>query len=153
MSKKRQLSPSREVSLEKSRSDSRDYRYVHLENGITALVVHDPSPDSKKTSCAVSVGVGSYWDFPELQGTAHFLEHMLFMGSEEYPGENDLDSFLSEKNGYVNAMTELEYTIYYFELLSDNSEDVSKALHIFSGFFLKPLIRADCVDREVEAVE
>lgn len=33
----------------------------------------------------MTVGVGSFSDPPEIQGLAHFLEHMIFMGSEKYP--------------------------------------------------------------------
>ena len=40
------------------------------------------------------VGVGSYSDPWEIQGMAHFLEHMVFMGSEKFPKENDFDAFI-----------------------------------------------------------
>ena len=39
---------------------------------------------------AVAVGVGSLADPPELPGLAHFAEHMVFMGSAKYPGENEV---------------------------------------------------------------
>jgi predicted Zn-dependent peptidase len=42
-----------------------------------------------------------------LQGISHYLEHMLFMGSEKYPDENEYDSYLSEHGGASNAFTEL----------------------------------------------
>lgn len=40
------------------------------------------------------MGVGSYSDPSEIQGLAHFVEHMVFMGSEKYPKENEFDSFI-----------------------------------------------------------
>lgn len=40
------------------------------------------------------------------QGLSHYLEHMLFMGSERFPDENDYDAFLSAHGGSSNAMTE-----------------------------------------------
>jgi Insulinase (Peptidase family M16) len=40
------------------------------------------------------------------QGLSHYLEHMLFMGSEKYPNENDFDAFLSANGGCSNACTE-----------------------------------------------
>ena len=43
----------------------------------------------KKAAAAVAVGVGSLCDPLEMQGLAHYLEHMLFMGSEKYPDENE----------------------------------------------------------------
>jgi hypothetical protein len=42
-----------------------------------------------------------------MQGLSHFLEHMLFMGSEKFPDENDYDSFLTHHGGASNAFTEL----------------------------------------------
>ena len=56
------------------------------------------------------VGVGTMYDPVECQGLAHFMEHLLFMGSEKYPEENAYDSYLSKHGGSDNAFTELEYT-------------------------------------------
>jgi Zn-dependent M16 (insulinase) family peptidase len=55
----------------------------------------------------MAVGVGSFCDPPEMQGLSHYLEHMLFMGSDKYPDENEYDSFLSKHGGSSNAFTEL----------------------------------------------
>lgn len=44
---------------------------------------------AKKAAAAVAVGVGSLCDPPDMPGLAHYLEHMLFMGSEKYPDENE----------------------------------------------------------------
>lgn len=62
---------------------------------------------SKKAAAAMAVGVGSFSDPAELQGLSHYLEHMLFMGSERFPDENDYDAFLSKHAGSSNAYTEL----------------------------------------------
>ncbi|RWW10413.1 hypothetical protein GW17_00026040 [Ensete ventricosum] len=45
-----------------------------------------------------------------------FVEHMLFMGSSEFPDENEYDHYLSKHGGSTNAFTETEYTCYYFEV-------------------------------------
>jgi nardilysin len=55
----------------------------------------------------MAVGVGSFCDPPEMQGLSHYLEHMLFMGSDKFPDENEYDSFLSKHGGSSNAFTEL----------------------------------------------
>lgn len=41
------------------------------------------------------------------QGLSHYLEHMLFMGSEQFPDENDYDAYLQSHGGSANAFTEL----------------------------------------------
>lgn len=47
-----------------------------------------------KAAAGLCVGVGSFSDPKEVPGMAHFLEHMVFMGSEKFPEENDFDSFI-----------------------------------------------------------
>jgi len=53
----------------------------------------------------------------DLPGLAHFCEHMLSMGTEKYPKENEFSKFLSEHGGSCNAATSLENTMYYFGLV------------------------------------
>ena len=60
-----------------------------------------------QAAAAMVVGVGSLSDPANMQGLSHYLEHMLFMGSEKFPDENDYDSFLSKNGGGSNAYTEL----------------------------------------------
>ena len=43
----------------------------------------------------------------DTQGMSHYLEHMLFMGSEKFPDENDYDSYLQHNGGAANAYTEM----------------------------------------------
>jgi nardilysin len=59
----------------------------------------------RKAATALLVNVGSYHDPPYLQGLSHFLEHMLFLGTEDYPEENAYDKFLSSHGGDDNAYT------------------------------------------------
>jgi len=67
-------------------------------------------------AACIDVGVGSLSDPPELNGLAHFLEHMLFMGTEKYPEENSYAEYLSDNGGRFNAYTALENTNYYFDV-------------------------------------
>ena len=45
-----------------------------------------------------------------VQGMSHYLEHMLFMGSEGFPDENDYDAYLQRHGGSANAFTEMVRT-------------------------------------------
>jgi insulysin len=67
-----------------SPSDPKLYRLGKLANGVLVLLVSDPS--TELASVAVSVGVGSLANPSSAPGRAHFLEHMLFLGSEKVSG-------------------------------------------------------------------
>ncbi|KAL6559607.1 hypothetical protein OROGR_004724 [Orobanche gracilis] len=104
----------------------------------------------KKAAAAMCVGMGSFADPYEAQGLAHFLEHMLFMGSTKFPDENEYDSFLSKHGGSSNAYTETEYTCYHFEV---KREFLKGALARFAQFFTSPLVKAEAMEREILAVD
>ncbi|XP_052184105.1 nardilysin-like [Diospyros lotus] len=105
---------------------------------------------TKQAAAAMCVGIGSFSDPLEAQGLAHFLEHMLFMGSTDFPKENEYDSYLSKHGGSSNAFTEVEHTCYHFEV---KREFLKGALRRFSQFFISPLVKAEAMDREVQAVD
>ena len=104
----------------------------------------------RDAAAAMVVGVGSMYDPPEAQGLAHFLEHMLFMGTKKYPTENAYDAFLSKHGGSDNAFTEMEYTLYHLEI---PQEKLFKALDMFAQFFVHPLLLDDAVDRELNSID
>src|SRR5690625_5646531 len=72
------------------------------------MLVNDANTEVSAVS--LSVGVGSYHNPPEFQGLAHYLEHMLFLGTEKYPEPNELQSFLAENAGHTNAYTDRKST-------------------------------------------
>ncbi|GLT80672.1 hypothetical protein SLA2020_520990 [Shorea laevis] len=108
------------------------------------------SSQTKKAAAAMCVGMGSFSDPVEAQGLAHFLEHMLFMGSADFPDENEYDSYLSKHGGSSNAYTEAEHTCYHFEV---KREFLRGALKRFSQFFISPLVKCEAMEREVLAVD
>jgi len=104
----------------------------------------------RDAAAALLVGAGSAYDPIECQGMAHFLEHLLFMGSEKYPGENEFGSFVSKHGGCDNAWTDLEYTVYH---LSIPQEYLWPALDRLVQHFVAPLLLESAVDRELQAIE
>lgn len=110
----------------------------------------DADDGLRDAAAALVVGVGSMYDPPEAQGLAHFLEHMLFMGTEKYPQENAYDAFLSKHGGSDNAYTEIEYTVYHLEI---PQEKLFPALDMFAQFFINPLMKEDAVERELNSIE
>lgn len=131
-----------------SKNDQRLYRYLKLKNNLLVLLVEDKETEKSSASCCVKVG--SLSDPIDVQGLAHFLEHMLFMGTEKYPEENCYSSFLNSHGGFSNAYTSSEETVYYFDVQNNYFE---KALDLFSTFFYCPLFNESSTSREMTAVD
>ncbi len=134
-------------SIPKSPNDQRDYLALTLSNSLEVLLISDPSTD--KASAAMDVDVGSADDPDTFLGLAHFLEHMLFLGTKKYPTPDEYQKFISDHGGSHNAFTSLEHTNYFFDVQADFLEE---ALDRFSQQFTSPLFNEDYVQREANAV-
>ncbi len=119
-----------------------------LENGMQVYLVSDPGID--QSASAVSVRAGAWNDPKEYPGMAHFLEHMLFMGTAAYPDESEYMKFISDNGGKVNAFTASDRTVYMFSI---NNEAFDGALDRFSHFFIDPLFSTSSINRELHAVD
>jgi insulysin len=128
--------------------DNSESRTLVLDNGLRVLLVSDP--DLNLAAASMAVGVGSLMDPEEVQGLAHFLEHMLFLGTEKYPDEGEYTEYLARNGGYSNAYTSSDHTNYHFQLFPEAFEG---ALDRFSQFFIAPLFTEEFAEREVNAVD
>nr|XP_018915605.1 PREDICTED: nardilysin-like [Bemisia tabaci] len=137
-----------------SENESKDHSVCSSVSGDEEEEEEDDAVEGKSgerfAAVALTIGVGSFSDPPNIPGLAHFLEHMIFMGTEKYPGENEFDSFLHTKGGYSNASTDCEETTFYFECQEIYLE---KALDYFSNYFVCPLLKQEAMTREREAVD
>ncbi|MDW5376240.1 insulinase family protein [Halomonas sp. HP20-15] len=130
-----------------SPNDSRDYRTLTLDNGLEVLLISDP--DADKAAAAMNVAVGSSQNPEAIPGLAHFLEHMLFLGTERYPKADSYQQFINQHGGSHNAFTASRDTNYFFDIEPGALEG---ALDRFSQFFIAPRFNAGYVDRERHAV-
>uniref|UniRef100_A0A915BTP0 Insulin-degrading enzyme n=1 Tax=Parascaris univalens TaxID=6257 RepID=A0A915BTP0_PARUN len=135
-------------TITKSSEDKREYRGLLLANGLRVLLVSDKSTD--KSGAAIAVGIGHLCDPWQLPGIAHFCEHMLFLGTQKYPNENEYNKFISENGGMTNASTFPDHTRYYFDIAPTH---LKKALDILVQFFLSPQFTESATEREVNAVD
>ena len=134
-------------SLIVSPADHYQYQYTTLENGLQVLLVSTPEAD--KAAAAMTVGVGSGDDPDDRQGLAHFLEHMLFLGTEPYPDAGEYQAFISRHGGSHNAFTAHQQTTYFFSI---DNDAMAGALDRFAPFFISPTFDPAYVDREKNAV-
>ena len=121
---------------------------LRLSNGLEAYIISDPS--AQQSAAALSVDAGSWQDPPDYPGTAHFLEHMLFLGTVKYPQESSFDSFVGDHEGMTNAYTQATKTNFLFSI---NNAAFDEALDRFSDFFKEPLFNPSGVGREMQAVD
>lgn len=135
--------PPREVAP----GDLSQWRRLVLPNGIKVLLLSDPRLNV--SSVALAVGVGSLADPPERAGLAHFLEHMLFLGTEKFPDVVGFDAYLRRNGGIHNAYTADDRTNFFLEIRHEAFEG---ALDRFSQFFIAPLFDARFTEREMNAV-
>ncbi|EJD53131.1 hypothetical protein AURDEDRAFT_110880 [Auricularia subglabra TFB-10046 SS5] len=134
--------------IQRSPNDDREYRIIRLRNGLHAMLVHDPKAD--KAAAGLAVTVGHLSDPDDMPGLAHFCEHLLFMGTDQFPRENEYGEYISAHGGHTNAYTSPSDTNYFFSVGSDH---LPGALERFSGFFHSPLFEASCTVRELKAVD
>ena len=112
------------------------------------ILISDPT--LQKSSASMTVSVGSMNDPVDSLGLAHFIEHMLFLGTEKYPDEGSYQKFISIHDGLSNAYTTDDRTNYHFEIDSNYLEE---ALDRFSQFFISPLFKKEIMQREIMVID
>jgi predicted Zn-dependent peptidase len=107
-------------------------------------LVTETMPDVHSVAVAYWVGTGSRDEPGELAGASHFLEHLLFKGTEHRSAAAIAEA-LDEVGGDCNAFTTKEYTTFYVRLLS---EHLSLGLDILSDIIWEPALRPSDIDAE-----
>ena len=121
---------------------------IMLKNGLQVFLISDPGID--QSAAGLAVESGSWQDPAEYPGMAHFLEHMLFMGTAAFPKEFEYMQYIHDNGGNVNAFTASDRTVYMFSV---NNEAFQGSLERFSHFFIDPLFSPSCIGRELHAVD
>ena len=121
---------------------------LKLDNGLKAYLISDPL--IPQSAAALSIEAGSWHDPEKYPGMAHFLEHMLFMGSAAFPDESEYSAFIRDHGGKENAVTMADRTIYAF---SADHNAFSGALNRFSHFFIDPLFSPHTMEKELHAID
>ena len=128
-------------------TDTAVFRRFVLDNGLRVLLVSDPK--FNRSGAALAVNTGQIDDPKEREGLAHFLEHMLFLGTEKYPEVAEYGNFIKSNGGRNNAYTTSDHTNYHFDV---RHEAFSGALDRFAQFFIAPKFNPEFTGREVNAV-
>ncbi|MDR9469001.1 insulinase family protein [Marinospirillum sp.] len=130
-----------------SPKDDREYRSLALDNGLKVLLIQDP--EAEKAAASMNIAAGSLHEPDAWPGLAHYLEHMLFLGTETFPEPDSYQNFIRQQGGSYNAFTAPRDTNYFFDIRPDHLDG---ALARFSRFFVNPLLNPEYLKREVNAV-
>ncbi|WP_379060251.1 pitrilysin [Pectobacterium brasiliense] len=134
-------------TIRKSEKDPRQYQAIKLDNGMTVLLVSDPQ--APKSLASLALPIGSLDDPNNQLGLAHYLEHMVLMGSKRYPEPEALSEFLKKHGGSHNASTASYRTAFYLEVENDA---LRPAVDRMADAIAEPLLDPVNADRERNAV-
>ena len=113
-----------------------------LDNGLT--VVTKEMHHAPVASFMIWYRVGSRHEIPGITGISHWVEHMMFKGTPNFPG-SELDRMISREGGHWNAFTWLDFTAYY-ETMPSNRIDL--ALRLEADRMTNTIMEADEVESE-----
>ena len=118
------------------------YKVKTLENGLT--IIGEEIPYVKSISLGVWINAGSRIEDNKVSGVSHFIEHMLFKGTNKRSSK-DIASEIDNLGGQINAFTSKECTCYYVKLLD---EHINIGLDILSDMILNSKFDEKDIDKE-----
>jgi len=117
-------------------------RVSTLANGLR--IATDPFETVESVSLGIWIDIGTRHEPPEINGVAHFLEHMAFKGTERRSARAIAEE-IEAVGGHVNAYTSRENTAYYAKVLK---EDVPLALDVLADILQYSIFDGEELDRE-----
>jgi predicted Zn-dependent peptidase len=121
------------------------FHYKQLANGLD--IVAEENPDSYSLAAGLFVKTGARDEDPLINGVSHFLEHMMFKGSDKYTWE-DVNRIFDELGARYNAFTSQEMTAYYANVLPEFTERAIEHL----SHLLRPAIRTKDFETEKNVI-
>jgi predicted Zn-dependent peptidase len=117
-----------------------------LDNGLRLIT--ETMPHVRSVTIGVWLMRGSRHESDERSGIAHFVEHMLFKGTEERTAE-DIAQAIDSIGGQLDAFTAKEYASYYIKVLD---EHLPLAVDLLADIVLRPAFVADEIEREKKVI-
>ena len=117
-----------------------------VDGGLTIVTEH--MPDVRSVSLGFWVGTGSVDEPENIAGASHFLEHLLFKGTEQRSAR-EIAELVDAVGGDINAFTTKEHTAFYVRLLA---ESVDLGLDILSEIIWAPALRPEELEAERQVI-
>jgi predicted Zn-dependent peptidase len=123
------------------------YRKTVLDNGLR--IISETMPQTHSASICVFVGVGSRYETNASAGISHFVEHVLFRGTQKRPTSRDISEAIEGVGGVLNGGTDRESTVYWCKVASPHFE---MALDVLSDMLLNSNLEADDIEKERQVI-
>ena len=123
------------------------YNSTVLDNGVTVLT--SSMPHTRSVSMAIFVGAGSRYESDEIAGVSHFLEHLLFKGTKNWPTAREISEAVEGVGGVMNASTDREMTVFWCKVAGLHFRT---AMSVLVDMMLNPLLDPVEVEKEREVV-
>lgn len=117
-----------------------------LPNG--TRIITEEIPHVRSVSVGIWIGTGSRDEDDHNNGIAHFIEHMMFKGTDRRSAK-DIAETLDAVGGQLNAFTSKEYTCYYAKVLD---EHVDVAIDLLSDMFFNSVFREEEIEKEKNVI-
>lgn len=128
-------------------NDQREIEFVTLKNGISVVAVND---QQSQAGIIAYYQRGSFQNPKDFDGLAHFLEHMIFIKNKKDQEVDSIKNFVEKHHGMTNAFTDLNRTVYFFEIEPTHLEELIEK----SSWTLRyPLFEDDYIQREKLAID
>jgi predicted Zn-dependent peptidase len=114
-----------------------------LANGLRVLSV--TMPHTRSVSISIYIGAGSRYETRERAGLSHFVEHMLFKGTEKRPTAKEISETVDSVGGLLNGATDRELTVYYVKVARPHFEIAADLLF---DMIRRPLFEQPEVEKE-----
>ncbi len=128
-------------------TDNSFYQRSTLPNGLRILTA--PMPHTHSVSLSLYVGTGSRYERDEEAGVSHFLEHLLFKGTERWPTAKEVAETVDGVGGLLNGGTDREYTVYYIKVAQPH---LQIALDVLIELVRRPLLDAAEMEKERQVI-
>jgi len=123
-----------------------EFKKTTLDNGLT--IIGEVNEDALSAAVGFFCRTGSRDETPQISGVSHFLEHMMFKGTETMTALEVNEAF-DHLGAKFNAFTSEENTVYYAAVLPEYLQDVSK---LWSQL-MRPSLRDDDFDIEKNVIK
>ena len=123
------------------------YQKTTLDNGLRLITAN--MPHTRSVSICIFIGTGSRYETDAEAGISHFIEHLIFKGTEKRPTAIEISTVIEGTGGTINAGTDKELTVYYCKVAQSH---FITALDVLADMLLNSKFEPVEIERERQVI-